>query len=196
VADPIVGWRVWNLRDGRLGSWAIDRCWKPGENVATCLPYSSRACRSSPGHGCQCGFWAVWSPMDCVVRACTAKEPPWHAMGLVAGWGTVALHGREGFRAERAALLCLFTDRPWAGSWRSRRAGRLVRPWRFLLRWTSPGEVEARYTAALDAVATHYGVPLVSLREAVRIGLLDELGVPSRQIDEAARVAGRAVASP
>src|SRR5215831_6272758 len=114
--EPVLGWRIWNLRGGRLESWAVDYCWEPGENLAACLAPHRRACRSSPGLHCQCGFWAVWTPGQCLARACAAAEPPWHVMGLVVGWGTVALHGREGFRAERAALRCLFTDRPWSAA--------------------------------------------------------------------------------
>jgi hypothetical protein len=35
------------------------------------------------------------------------------------GWGEVAIHGSEGFRAERAVVACLFVDWPWA--WRGAR---------------------------------------------------------------------------
>jgi hypothetical protein len=31
-------------------------------------------------------------------------------MGLIASWGTVAVHGEEGFRPQRAAILCQFSD--------------------------------------------------------------------------------------
>ena len=33
-----------------------------------------------------------------------------NVMGLIAGWGIVALHGRERFRPQRAAIFCLFSD--------------------------------------------------------------------------------------
>ncbi len=200
MTEPVLGWRIWNLRDGRLGSWAVDYCWTPGENVATCLASHSRACSSSPGQDCQCGFWAVWSPVDCLVRACTAKEPPWHVMGLVAGWGMVAVHGREGFRAERAALRCLFTDRPWGSSGRSGATGRLIDWWRHALGWPALPEPELGCASShihdLAAVAERYAVPLVSLRGAVSVGLLNELGLPLAQIEDAARLAARAVADP
>jgi len=193
MTEPLVGWRIWSLGDGRLRSWAVDYYWKPGENVAICLTCRSRACASAPGQHCQCGFWAVWSPLDCVVRACTANEPPWHVMGLVAGWGTVALHGREGFRAERAQLLCLFTDRPWAASTRARTPGRLAGWWRRALGRPDALEPElareARHVADLDAVAARYVVPLVSLRGAIALGLLSELGLPPTHIEEASRLA-------
>jgi hypothetical protein len=120
-------------------------------------------------------------------------------MGLVAGWGTVALHGREGFRAERAALRCLFTDRPWSSSTAPGAPGRLVGWWRRTIGRTAPPEPperearrEPRHLDELEAVAASYGVPLVSLRGAATLGLLSELGVPQPQIEEAASLAAGA----
>jgi hypothetical protein len=194
-----VGWRIWNLDRGCLRSWAVDYCWRPGENVASCLACRGWSCGSPPGQHCECGFWAVWSPLDCVVRACTAQEPPAHVLGLVAGWGTVALHGREGFRAERAALLCLFTDRPWAAMTRARGSGRFT-DW---LRQALGGpaapapelERESRHAVDLVEAAERYAVPLVSLRGAVTLGLLSELGVPTEHVEAAARLGARATTS-
>jgi hypothetical protein len=199
--EPVLGWRIWNLRDRRLESWAVDYCWKPGENVAVCLAPHRRACRTAPGMHCQCGFWAVWSPGQCLARACAASEPPWHVMGLVLGWGTVALHGREGFRAERAALSCLFTDRPWSAVVAPRSPGRLAGWWRRTTGRTAPVETAERakpraasHLDELEAVAAHYAVPLTSLSAAAGLGLLSELGVPGPQIEEAARLATGTVA--
>lgn len=42
---------------------------------------------------------------------------------------------------------------------------------------------------ALHAVAARYGVPLVSLRKAVGMGMLGEMGIPRRHIAEAGRLA-------
>ena len=191
MVEPLLGWRIWNLRGERLESWAVDYCWEPGENRATCLAAHRRACATSPGVHCQCGFWAVWSPRQCLSRACVANEPPWHVMGLVAGWGTVALHGPEGFRAERAALRCLVTDRPWSPVTMRRGQSRLSRWWNEWLGRppiTEPQEREPAdqwLTGTLQAVAARYGVPLVGLRAAAEVGLLSELGVPQDQIEDA-----------
>jgi hypothetical protein len=122
-------------------------------------------------------------------------------MGLIAGWGTVALHDREGFRAEYAAARCLFTDRPWSArmpgvatrwlfGWWRRRSIAAVEP--------EPDDDAARDPRrwdALQAVAAHYAVPLVSLDSAVNHGLLGELGVPRAQIEEA-RSMGVAASGP
>ena len=134
MTEPVLGWRIWNVRDGRLDSWAVSYRWDRGENRAACLVFDRRPCASPPGRRCQCGFWAVWSPLQCLDRARAATEPPWGvAMGLVIGWGTVALHGREGFRAERAAVRCLFTDRPWSRLSRMSAATQPPRWWQRLL---------------------------------------------------------------
>lgn len=189
--EPVLGWRIWNLRDGGLESWAMDYCWEPGENLATCLAPHRRRCRRSPGLHCQCGFWAVWTPGQCVIRACSAAEPPWHVMGLVVGWGAVALHGKEGFRAERAAIKCLFTDRPWSSSLAvTAPSGRIARWWHHTLRRAvEPVITLPAHLDQLEAVAAQYAVPLVSLRSAADVGILREFGVHPTQIEEAVSLA-------
>ena len=193
MTEPLLGWRIWNLRGEYLESWAVDYCWKPGENLATCFAPRRRACASSPGLHCQCGLWAVRSPRLCLARARAAAEPPWHVMGLVAGWGTVAIHGLEGFRAECAAVRCLFTDRPWDASCAgtSRHLGAW---WRRAIGRTAPAELPERVEPNLERylypLAARYGVPLVPLRDAARMGLLGELGVPDAQVEEAISLAG------
>src|SRR5215472_464554 len=111
--DAVIGWRVWRVDDDLLQSWAVQHYWKPGANTAP-TGRGVRLCPTSPGRRCQCGFWALWSPLQCLSMASCPVEPPWYAIGLIAGWGEVALHGREGFRAEQASVRCLFTD--WAGA--------------------------------------------------------------------------------
>src|SRR5215469_11714208 len=126
--EPVVGWRIWRLQDGLLRSLVMDSSWQPGENVARCLASDRAMCRESPGQGCLCGFWAVWSPKQSMARVCPAIEPPWQVMGLITGWGEVAVHGAEGFRAERATVRCLFSDRPWP--WSAQLLSRLGTLWR------------------------------------------------------------------
>jgi hypothetical protein len=188
AAEPVLGWRIWKLRDGHLESLVVDHRWEPGANRAACLA-PARPCSESPGRHCQCGFWAVWSPRQCVSRA--GAEPPRQVMGVIAGWGAVAMHGAEGFRAEHAAVRCLFIDRPWR--WQTTGAGRRLAAW-----WRRatgrPPEAEAppadsldrRHWEALRLAASRYAVPVVSLRDAASLGLLGELGLPAEGIAEAA----------
>ena len=197
AAEPVLGWRIWKLRDGRLESLVVDHCWEPGANRAECLA-PARPCPESPGRHCQCGFWAVWSPRQCVSRA--GAEPPRQVMGVIAGWGAVAMHGAEGFRAEHAAVRCLFVDRPWR--WQAPGAGRRLAGW--WRRATGRGEdpepaavdpVDRRHWEALRQAAERYAVPVVSLRDAASLGLLGELGLPGERIAEAASL-GAALPDP
>jgi hypothetical protein len=186
AAEPVVGWRVWRVRDAELRSWAVDYAWKPGVNRATCLanlvPAPSRPCSAPPGADCMCGFWALWRPERCFGKA--RREVPWAhpgfhtAIGLMSGWGVVAIHGDEGFRAEYAAARCVFTTSPWDASLDTFIYRR--RPWslgvarRLRLATDAGGREET-----LRAVADHYSMPLVTLHDAIRMGLLGELGVPA-----------------
>ena len=190
--EPVVGWRIWRLQDGLLQSLVVDHHWEPGENRARCLASGRRPCRDAPGRGCLCGFWAVWSPSESLTRVCPAIEPPWQVMGLIAGWGTVAMHGAEGFRSERAAVRCLFSDRPWP--WTPRLLTRLGAMWRRATgrapapRPRAPDLLDWPRQDALQSVAAHYAVPLLSLRSAADLGVLSELGIPRARIAEAARL--------
>ncbi len=182
--EPLLGWRLWRLRDGQLESWAAGTVWEPGDNTARCLSTVFR-CPSSPGRGCRCGFWGLFGLLDCVRHARRQRRERLAVMGLIRAWGEIALHGQEGFRAERAAVACLVTDWPWetpsvpppgeglaqrwGGAWQRLRA-RLPAP-----------RPDHRRPALLEKAAATYGVPLVSLEEALHVGLLAELGLDERR---------------
>lgn len=155
VDEPILGWRVWRLRDRGLHSLIVDYRWTPGENRAVCLTSHRPRCADPPGQGCHCGFWVAASPRLALTRTCATIEPPWQVLGLVAVSGSMVDHGVEGLRAERAELRCLCSDRPWA--------------------WLPPapeGWEEVR------AAAEEYAVPLLSLSNAVSLGLAGRMADP------------------
>ena len=180
-AEPLVGWRLWKARNGKLHSWAVDHVWQPGANNAICLSDPPYRCDRSPGISCKCGYWGLYSPRAAVeiARATMSTEA---VMGLVVGYGTVALHGPEGFRAESAMVTCLFTDelvtapleRLWHGLER-----RLHRMWA-----VDANDEMKRRTRDLSPFAAEYAVPLVTLRGALSLGLLGELGVQHGAIRE------------
>lgn len=170
-SEPVVGWRVWRLEHDRLHSLAATYVWQVEENEAVCLR-DRQACEASPGLGCRCGLWALWDPAGCIA---TARSLQNSVLGIVAGWGTVALHGTEGFRAQFAMVRCLLRDWPWdealtaiaqarKPAWQS---GFL--PWR-----RKPGQERA---SAICRAAARYRVPLIELTQAVPLGVLAELGV-------------------
>src|SRR5581483_12499184 len=108
---PIVGWRIWVLRHGRLGSIWVSSDWEAGENTARCLREDRPRCDTSPGRLCNCGFWGLFHFNRCVHRAITHAYLEPLVIGLILGWGETAIHGNEGFRSEYAAVACLFANR-------------------------------------------------------------------------------------
>lgn len=180
-SEPLVGWRLWKVREGELCSWAVEHVWHPGENKAACLADRLYPCPQSPGRSCRCGFWALYSPVAAIRLASTTPASA-AVIGLVAAFGTVAVHGTEGFRAEMARVTCLFTDEIAVAP-----VERLWRSWR---RWVNKRADDGlndpilSRTDTLKRVAGRYAVPLVSLRSAISLGLLGELGIQQDAILE------------
>jgi hypothetical protein len=155
AVEPILGWRVWRLRDRGLHSLVVDYRWEPGQNRAVCLTSHRTRCTAPPGPGCRCGFWVAASSREALSRTCATVEPPWQVLGLVAVSGAMVDHGADGLRAERAELRCLCSDRPWS--------------------WLPPASGSWE---ELRAVAEDYAVPLLSLSNAVSLGLAGHAGDP------------------
>lgn len=110
------------------------------------------------------------------------------ALGLFAGWGTVAIHGEEGFRSERGRVLCLFTDLllapppvaplelAFGTGWMN--ASRAI-GWK-----PRPAPLHPHRARVLQETASAYGVPLLTLSDALRHRVLDELGAGAPTIRE------------
>lgn len=196
--EPALGWRLWRLRRGRLWSWVLDYKWERGPIEARCMvdQASSRAalflrrepCMHSPGQHCQCGIWALWDLGRCVARG---RDHVFSlgsglVVGLIAGWGTIAIHGDEGFRAQRAQILCLLADSIWDKSMDSL-CGQ--QSW-WLASSRRLGLVAGRRStpSALRRAASDYAVPVLPLADAVRSGLLAELGLSDQQLERARSV--------
>ena len=194
--EPTLGWRLWRLRDGRLWSWALDYAWKSGPLEARCMidQASSRAalfvrrepCERSPGQHCQCGIWGLWDLGRCVAEGRDYLPSVRAALviGLIAGWGTVAIHGDEGFRAQRAAICCLLADSIWDKS---------MDPLCDQQSWWLPAGRWLRLLArprstSLRCVASEYAVPVLPLADAVRSGVLAEFGLSDQQLERAKSV--------
>jgi hypothetical protein len=189
---PRIGWRLWRLEDGRLRSWVVDHVWESGTNEARCLapptvrwylsPSLFAHSDQPPGHGCRCGFWALWDLGRAVTKARReARDELTTVIGLMAGWGTVAIHGSEGFRAQRGRALFLLRDSVWSRDL----DGFIWWPLRNLYAWAHGRGQEERLAereAQLRHAAAAYGVYQLPLVEAIRSGVLSELGVPTQQI--------------
>jgi hypothetical protein len=191
--EPMLGWRLWRLRPEGLESWAVNRCWQPGVNAAICL--SSTPCRTSPGSACRCGFWALFSATHGLEYARHDRHERRTVLGLVRAWGEIAVHGEEGFRASHASVALLFTDWVWDADPDPR--SRAERWWRAAVGLVGGPSSRHATTAGPDRdlllanVARGYGVPALSLGDALRSGLLGELGVDTAQREEVRRLLER-----
>jgi hypothetical protein len=183
--DPLFGWRLWRVRDGTLLSWGVRHEWQPGVNQASCL--GSRHCESSPGESCSCGFWALHSPTRCIRYARDTITDRSSVVGLVRAWGQVALHGTEGFRAEYATPVCLFSDWLWdvpEPAEHGRPLGWWHRVQRSLTLTDVPLAPAGDRESFLHRTADTYAVPLLSFDDALGSGFLTEQGVGTRALNE------------
>lgn len=184
--EPLLGWRLWRVRDGALLSWGVRHQWEPGSNHASCL--GSRHCGSSPGENCSCGFWALHSPSRCIRYARDTITDRSSVVGLVRAWGHVALHGNEGFRAQYASPVCLFSDWLWdlpeAPDENPRHLGWWHRVQRSLTLTDAPVAPSGNRDWFLQRTADAYGVPLLSFQDALSSGFLAEQGVAERALGE------------
>jgi glycine cleavage system H lipoate-binding protein len=96
--EPLLGFRLWEIRDGILFGPAYDEPWAPGENVATCRQPTNHV---APVDNCRCGFNAYHSRTP--LASLYGKR---YVAGAMAAWGDIETH-KDGFRAERACVVTL-----------------------------------------------------------------------------------------
>lgn len=122
---PIVGYRGWVLRVGKLSSYAVDNFWIPKKgNVARCdgykrtkfwgphniqsgptlIPHASYA---APVAECGCGFYAFKTLAD-LMEWLEHREPR-IVIGEVYLWGKV-VDCQYGYRAQYAYPKCFYSD--------------------------------------------------------------------------------------
>ncbi|MDL5157584.1 hypothetical protein [Actinomycetospora termitidis] len=104
LAEPVAGWRVWDLAETREGPLLVSPLrpvfWPPRRPMtATC----SRGCAPSPSLPCRCGLYA----MDELPRLHRESRGQGRVVGCTALWGRVVEHA-HGFRAQFAYPLLLF----------------------------------------------------------------------------------------
>ena len=180
--EPAIGWRAWKLRNNRLHAIGPPVAWQPGENRAECLTNRQH---EAPAPSCHCGFWGLHNPVSAMQRAASVASQPrlgsslgapdadWTvAVGLMLGYGAIAVHGLEGFRAGLASVACIFSD--------------------------APDALAGKQAQLRHAVAAEYGVPCITLDSAISIGFLQEMGVGPLAIEQLRGwiAAGRPLAQP
>jgi len=133
---PLVGYRGWTYKDGKLSScyraveWPIggpllSECIHP-----TYIPFNDRGAVSpqstkkhvAPFKDCTCGIYALneYSPRSYVDESGKhrKKGKPWpndSIVGVILGWGRIVM-GTKGFRCEYAKPIALMT-RPRSPKW-------------------------------------------------------------------------------
>jgi hypothetical protein len=122
LIEPVLGYRVWRVRDGLLHPWCQHGPWLPGDpRAAQCL--SAGTTHAAPAPGCHCGFHALHS-LDAKLGSYSVREYATTADGrhmgvlgrvegwvgwvggAVVAWGRLEVH-RNSFRAEYANPIAL-----------------------------------------------------------------------------------------
>lgn len=87
----ITGYRIWNLRDGFLWAFGVNRAWGPNEPM-----------KGEPAENNMEGVWAFKEQSDAVHKICDniGKEL---VLGSVKMWGTIIEH-KIGYRSEFARV--------------------------------------------------------------------------------------------
>jgi hypothetical protein len=102
-AEPLVGWRLWHIRDGRLRSWSQDADWPAGRRLeATCKRLVRRSCADAPACEHTCGIYAARTRAGAL--RLLDELPPLPApvaLGQVSLWGRV-FENVGGWRAQYA----------------------------------------------------------------------------------------------
>jgi hypothetical protein len=99
LLQPVIGFRQWSVRDGRLHSLMRDDEWTNGELAARCHSAAHpRADRDVlPSERCSCGIYAYYRPLPRTASAMWGDL----VSGAVALWGDVQAHA-TGLRAQYA----------------------------------------------------------------------------------------------
>ena len=109
----LLGWRGWCVEaqrqgdgstQGRLRAPVTWRWWPRGVTSAQCLRHRDHV---APAPGCGCGIYAFNEPSPLVEEIDEGRLSRPAAIGLVRGWGRVALHDL-GWRAQYVQVLSLF----------------------------------------------------------------------------------------
>lgn len=143
--EPVIGFRVWKLLDGKLYSPLQSHRWAPGTNKARC-----RRGGMAPSCHATCGLYAQYH-IDGISSALRAVG----VIGAIQAWGTLEAHP-TGFRAEYARPILLACS-PYANTRQLRRIKQAATDYR--LEVVAESELEERsytYGARLDVKSALY----------------------------------------
>lgn len=140
LIEPVIGFRVWKLLDGKLYSPLQTHCWVPGANTAYC-----RRGGTPPSCHSACGLYAQHQ-----VKSLGPELRAVGVIGAVQAWGVLETHSM-GFRAEHARPI-LLTYSPYASARQHQRLRETARYY----------QLEVVAEAELEARAAGYGTQVGS----------------------------------
>lgn len=94
LVQPLVGWKAWHIRKGRLHSQLRGGLWVPGRPFQAVCRFAK--CLRTPGANCTCGIYAT-NDFQQVREFLNTGE----ACGVVLGWGRY-IRAENGWRCEYA----------------------------------------------------------------------------------------------
>jgi hypothetical protein len=104
--EPIRGWRVWKVANGRLYSTVFGTLWPERARLeARCglggrsSPGGLRGVHDAPSRGCDCGIYALKSHADALYLAEQITKPVLIAVGRVSLWGRI-VETERGYRGQ------------------------------------------------------------------------------------------------
>lgn len=109
-SEPVLGWRIWRVRDDRLCAVVWGTEWAPRERFeAACedapSPFWANERRPAPhrapGRACECGVYAFRDRADAELLAREKVDHDVIALGRVSLWGRV-LVAERGYRGRYA----------------------------------------------------------------------------------------------
>lgn len=108
--EPIRGWRVWKVGNGRLYSTVFGTLWPERARLeARCglggrsSPGGLRGVHEAPSRACDCGIYALKSRADALFLARRTRSAGPVAIGRVSLWGRV-VETERGYRAQYAYI--------------------------------------------------------------------------------------------
>ena len=108
--EPVIGWRIWRVRDDRLCAVVWGTPWEPRTRFAavcedTPSPFWTEellpAPHDTPGRVCECGVYAFQKRADADLLAREKVDHDVIALGRVSLWGRV-LVAERGYRGQYA----------------------------------------------------------------------------------------------
>lgn len=104
---PILGFRFWKVKHGKLTSANVRQSWEVDDNEAVCLTTRKH---QAPSRSCRCGYYAYSEiPNLNLLSKHVELKLNGYVLGAVVGWGKV-VRCRNGWRAQYVRPIAIASD--------------------------------------------------------------------------------------